>query len=160
MVLIGRIEKQEGPFWSADVDAIGAHTQGTSVDDALDMLASLIRITVDRAGFAPSITQLGKADDGAILVYVTANEPALLASLVLKFQREVRGRSLADVAKKLGGSEHETYARYEQGAEELSIGKFTELLAAVAPDLVLTVGPRAAMKWPKRTRSNRSKASG
>jgi hypothetical protein len=30
MMLVGVIAKQEGPCWSADCDAIGAHTQGRS----------------------------------------------------------------------------------------------------------------------------------
>jgi predicted RNase H-like HicB family nuclease len=141
MVLIGRIAKQEDPFWSADVDAIGAHTQGTSREDAFDMLQSLIKLLVDRKGFVPTLSEIGQDDDGATIVYVTANEPALLAALVLKYQRQRHHLSLSDVEKKLG---RDAYARYEEGTAEPSIGEFTELLAAVAPELVMTVEPRGS----------------
>ncbi len=86
-MLIGRLVRQQDPFWSADVDAIGAFTQGASFDDAIDMLASLIRLQVDRVGFDVTITKVGIADDGATLVRIESNYPVLLAEHVLSHQR-------------------------------------------------------------------------
>ncbi len=54
--------------------------------------------------------------------------------------------SLADVAKKMGASSLNAYAAYEQGKREPSLSKLRELLAAVAPEMVLTVGPRTTAK--------------
>jgi transcriptional regulator with XRE-family HTH domain len=54
----------------------------------------------------------------------------------------MHGLSLADVAKLLGASSRNAYASYEQGRTEPTLGKFRELLLAVAPDMTLTVGPR------------------
>jgi len=59
--------------------------------------------------------------------------------------------SLADVAKMLGSSSRNAYASYEQGRTEPTLGKFRELLMAVAPDMALTVGPRLAPR-PVRPR--------
>jgi len=145
MMLIGRIEKQEGPFWSAECPSIGAYTQGRSRADAADMLREVVELMVGQADFKATVTELGP-DDGGFAVYVSASEPAKLAALVLRYQREIHKLSLADVAEKLGASSRNAYASYEQGKREPSLGKYLELLAVVAPDLVLAVTPRAATK--------------
>jgi predicted RNase H-like HicB family nuclease/DNA-binding XRE family transcriptional regulator len=141
MMLIGRITKENGSRWSAEVDAIGAFTQGASRMDAASMLAEVIEMMVERPGFKVTVTEIGE-DNGSIAVLVDATEPARLAAQVLKYQREVHGWSLADVAKLLGTSSRNAYASYEQGRTEPTLGKFREVLMSVAPDLALTVGPR------------------
>lgn len=144
-MLIGRIAKETGSLWSAEVAAIGAFTQGTSRRDAASMLAEVIELMVDRPGFKVSVTELDE-DKRAVSVLVDATEPSLLAAQVLKYQREVHGLSLADVAKLLGRSSRNAYASYEQGRTEPTLGKFRELLMAVAPDMALTVGPRFGLR--------------
>jgi DNA-binding XRE family transcriptional regulator/predicted RNase H-like HicB family nuclease len=142
MMLVGRIAKEQGPFWSAEVESIGAFTQGHSRTEAFAMLADLIETMVDRRGFKVKIIEASRTGDGSIQVLVDANEPALLAAQVLKYQREVHGLSLADVAKLLGASSRNAYASYEQGRTEPTLSKYRELLHAVAPEMALTVGPR------------------
>ena len=152
MMLIGQIAKQGGTYWSADIDAIGAYTQGTSRHDAMDMLRELVELMVERPGFKATVTELGSTGE-AFAVMVTANEPALLAAQVLKYQRETHKLTLAEVAKKLGQSSISSYAAYEQGKREPSLSKMAELLAVVAPEMALTIGPRLpaiAVKRPAR----------
>jgi DNA-binding XRE family transcriptional regulator len=148
MMIIGRIVKQEGPHWSADADAIGVFTHGTSRAEACAMLKDAIEGLVERPGFEVTVTEAG-FDDQAYRVHIGANQPSLLAAHVLKYQREVHGLSLADVAKKLGVTSRNAYARYEQGTAEPSISKYLELLAVVAPEMALIVESRDAGK-PKR----------
>lgn len=74
---------------------------------------------------------------------ISANQPAVLATLLLRYQREVHKLTLADVAKKLGASSVNACAAYEQGKREPSLSKFIELLAVVAPEMALTVGPQS-----------------
>lgn len=143
MMLIGVITRQ-GALWSADIDAIGAYTQGTSRKDAFSMLAELVELMVEQPGFKVSIDDYPAGGPGAVIV--TANEPALLAAQVLKYQRETHKLTLADVAKKLGVSSISSYAAYEQGKREPSLSKFAELLAVVAPEMALTVGPKRREK--------------
>jgi DNA-binding XRE family transcriptional regulator len=158
MMLVGRIAKEEGPFWSAEVEAIGAFTQGRSRKEAFAMLGDLIETMVHRSGFSATVHEAGKADDGSISVLVDANEPALLAAQVLKYQREVHGLSLADVAKALGASSRNAYASYEQGRTEPTLSKYRELLHAVAPEMALIVETRTAITAkPKSTRTKRSR---
>lgn len=80
---------------------------------------------------------------------IDSTEPARLAALVLTVQREHNKLSLADVAAKLGVSSRNAYARYEQGASVPTLDKYIELLAAVAPDMALMVGPRATKQKAK-----------
>lgn len=140
MMLVGRIEKEEGPFWSAHVDIIGAFTHGNSRAEAFEVLAELIESMVERPGFKVTIRGYPNGGDGAVVI--EANEPALLAAQVLKHQRELSGLSLAQVARKLGARSRNGYARYEQGESVPTIDKLTELLSVVAPsvDLVLATG--------------------
>lgn len=141
MMLIGRLAKENGSRWSAEADAVGAFTQGASRKEAASMLAEVIELMVERPGFKVTVTEIGE-DNGSIAVLVDATEPSRLAAQVLKYQREVHGLSLADVAKLLGTSSRNAYASYEQGRTEPTLSKFSELLMAVAPDMALTVGPR------------------
>jgi len=138
MMLIGHIAKQEEPFWSADIDAIGAHTQGLSRKDAAISLAALVELIVETEGFKVTVSDIGR-DGPGFSVLVSANDPALLAARVLRYQRERHNLTLADVAKKLGAASINAYAAYEQGKREPSLSKYIELLNAVAPEMALTV---------------------
>ena len=143
IMLIGRIAKASRTFWYAECDVVGAYTQGRSRKDALAMLADCIMAKVDRRGFRVTVTEIGRSHAGGYAVIVESSKPSLLAAEVLKYQRERHRMSLADVAKKLSRSERKTYASYEQGHREPTVQKFCELLAIVAPELVVTLGPRA-----------------
>ncbi len=133
-MLIGRIEKQEGPFWSADIDVIGAYTQGRSRREARAMMVELVEMMVDKPQFRITLADYPAGGEGT--VYVTANRPALLAAQILKYQRAINGLSLAQVAKRLGARSRNAYARYEQGASVPTLDKFYELLEVVAPGVV------------------------
>lgn len=80
-------------------------------------------------------------DRGERAVLIDSTAPAMLCAAVLRYQRGRSKLSLADVAERLGKSRN-TYATYERGVREPSLSQFRELLAAVAPDLALLVGPR------------------
>lgn len=148
MMLVGRIRKEEGPFWSADVDAIGAYTQGDSRKDAAAMLVDLVQTMVGRPGFKATVSEIGPVEDErqAFAVHVTGTESALLAALVLRYQREIHKMSLADVATALGAKSRNAYAAYEQGRTEPTLSKYLELLKVVAPEMTLTVGPLSIEK--------------
>jgi DNA-binding XRE family transcriptional regulator len=146
MMLIGRIAKERGPWWSAHCEIVGAFTQGRSRKDARAMLADCIETKVNHPGFKVIVTELAADGVDAYSVFVDAEPLSLLAAEVLKYQRERHQLSLADVAKKLGASSRNAYASYEQGRTEPSISKFRQLLAAVAPELALVVGLRTTGK--------------
>jgi predicted transcriptional regulator len=153
-MLTGRIQKEEGVWWSAESPIAGVHTQGRSRKDAMAMLADAFESLVNRPGFKVAVTEHGPGGE----VLVETNEPAALAAYVLRYQRETHGLSLADVAKKLGSSSKNAYARYERGTSTPTIDKFAELLHAVAPELAVVIDtralqPRRAGERPSRART-------
>ena len=149
MMLIGRLFRDAGVWWAAEAPVAGVFTQGRSRRDAAAMLADAFESLINRPGFKVTVI-----DDGADQVLIEANEPAALAAYVLKYQREVHGLTLAQVARSLGASSRNAYARYEQGASVPTLDKFAELLRAVAPEVTLMIGTRKpALPAPrKRTR--------
>ena len=155
MMLVGRIAKEEGTWWSAEVPAIGAFTQGRSRKDAAVMLADLIETMVERPGFKVTVSFLG--EQGRVVV--EANEPGRLAAHVLKYQREVHRLSLADVAKLLGATSRNAYARYEQGRAVPSLDKLYELLRVVAPDMTLVLSERKPTKRAKSSSTRKRRAA-
>lgn len=160
MIITGIIKKQEGPWWSAEVEALGAFTQGRSRRGAAAMLKDLVETMIDRADFRVTVKDVGASAGGVVSVFIESNDPAALAARVLRYQREVHGLSLADVSKVLGVSSRNAYARYEQGRTEPTIGKYNQLLAAVAPEMGLVLGRRQPAKSArgaiKRTRAART----
>jgi DNA-binding XRE family transcriptional regulator len=117
--------------------------------DAMQALADAFEDVVNRDGFKVTVTAL----DGDA-VSVDASDPALLLGVVLRYQREAHHLSLADVAKRIGASSRNTYARYEHGTSMPKLDTVQEILKAVAPELALTVGPRKglALRVPKAKR--------
>ena len=136
-MLVGTVTKQEGIWWSAHCDIAGIFTQGKSKADAMRALADAFKDVVDRRGFKATVTALDGDE-----VRVESSDPALLLGVVLRYQREAHGLSLADVAKRIGASSRNAYARYEHGTAMPKLDTVQEILKAVAPDLALTVGPR------------------
>jgi DNA-binding XRE family transcriptional regulator len=149
-MFIGQIAKASGSLWSAECEIIGAFTQGKSRKDSLVMLADCIEAKVDHAGFKATAREIGPIKAGVFAVFIDSSDPALLAAEVLKYQRWKNKLSLADVAKALHASSRNAYASYEQGKREPSLSKLRELLAVVAPDMAVIVGPRAPSKTKRR----------
>jgi hypothetical protein len=141
-MLIGRIEKH-GRWWVALCEIVGAFTQGRSRRGAMDNLAEVIELRVDRPRFKATVTELEPVRRDVFTVLIEPSEPAWLAAAVLRYQRLRRGLSLADVASSLGAASRNAYASYEQGQREPTLGKFRELLRAVAPEMALVLEPRA-----------------
>lgn len=138
MMLIGRLSKETGTWWAAEAPVAGVYTQGRSRRNAVAMLADAFESLINRPGFKVTVIDEGNGDQ----VLIEANEPAALAAYVLKYQREVHGLSLAQVAKTLGASSRNAYARYEQGSSVPTLDKLSELLRAVAPEVTLMIGTR------------------
>jgi DNA-binding XRE family transcriptional regulator len=139
MLLLGTITKRKAA-WIASCEAIGAITQAGTLETAIASLADAVEVLVDKKGFRAKVSDVG-GDRGERTVLIDATEPAVLCAAVLRYQRGRSKLSLADVAERLGKSRN-TYATYERGEREPSLSQFRELLAAVAPDMALMVGPR------------------
>ncbi len=149
MLITGRI-RRDGSVWLAESPIADVMTQGKSRTEAAMMLGDAIESLVNRADFKVTVRDAGPA--GAVTI--EANEPALLAALVLKRQRVAHGLSLSEAAHKIGQASKTTYARYETGQVVPALDKFIALLAVIAPEFGMTLGSRAAR--PARRRARRA----
>jgi len=150
-MLIGHIEKQ-GRWWVAECEIVGGFTQGRSRAEAMSNLAEVVELRVAKPGFKVNVSELEKQGRNSFSVLLEPSEPAWLAAAVLKYQRARHRLSLADVAKSLRSASRNAYASYEQGAREPTLGKFRELLSAVAPEMTLILGLRSGRKAGRRPR--------
>jgi hypothetical protein len=151
MMLVGRIEKAEGRWWYAECPIVNAYTQGHSRKDASFMLADCLKTLLGHPVVEVTATEMGPAKLGGYLVRLDSDAPARVAALVLACQRSRNKLSIAEAAKRAASSPS-AYARYERGVSRLTLERFGELLAAVAPDLMLTVGPRTSSVFIPRPR--------
>ncbi|HTR53207.1 MAG TPA: helix-turn-helix transcriptional regulator [Kofleriaceae bacterium] len=149
-MLIGNIEKH-GRWWVAECEIVGGFTQGRSRTEAMKNLAEVVELRVAKPGFEVKVRDLEKHGRNSFSVLLDPSEPAWLAAAVLRHQRCRHQLSLADVAKSLRTASRNAYASYEHGAREPTLGKFRELLGAVAPEMTLILGPRSR----KRSRLSR-----
>lgn len=88
-MLIGRIEKHGG-WWVAVCEIVGAFTQGRSRKEAMDNLAEVVELRVDRPRFKATVTELEPIRRDVFTVLVEPSEPAWLATAVLRYQRARR----------------------------------------------------------------------
>ena len=123
---------QDGSFWVVLIPLLGSYAHGRTPNAACRVAAEIIGLRAadyrPLDGFRIEVT-----DRGGGVVLVTSNDTRRLTSTLLRYQREIHGLSLADVAVKLGARSRTSYAVYEQGKAEPTIGKLEQLLAVVAP---------------------------
>lgn len=124
----GRIKK-DGKFWLMEIPAFDAMTQGRTRREAFAMAEDLIETMAGTRGFRAVVYPTGRAT-----FEIGANRIGVLLALLLRRQRELRGLTLADAAKKLGQRSKNAYARYEQGKTMPTVEKLEQLLKAIAPD--------------------------
>ena len=97
---------------------------GTDEGEAIENLCEAVELRADHAGLRVSVTETEGSE-----VLVNANQPAVLATTVLKYQRHASGLTAPEL---------------DAEPTALSLERYFELLARLAPDLELTVGRRKA----------------
>ena len=147
MIIHGEIEEKDGRY-AALLEPLGIYAQGATRAAACAALArTILELAADYGplrGFKVDVS-----DDGKSTAYVTSSDPARLIALLLRRQRELHGMSLADVAIAMGAKSRNGFAQYEQARFEPSISKLEEMLAAIAPELVVAIVPRTARVLPR-----------
>ena len=125
MKIHGTLTKS-GKFWLVHMPLLDAHTQGTSRSNALLMAADWIVSMADTPKLTAKATLTSKST-----FEVACNDTAAFMALVLKQQRQAHHLSLREVAKRLGQTSPNAYARFESKKAKLSIEKFSQLLGVV-----------------------------
>lgn len=128
MRFAGRVFRVGGQ-WAVEVPLLDVVSQGRTKTDALAMIGDAIEALANRPGFRIEVFpgsgehfEVGSADQ------------TTLTALLLRRARQRSGLSLAQVARRLGSSSVNAYARYEQGRSTPSVEKLTQLFGAVSPD--------------------------
>lgn len=132
MKLEGRIWRDKKTrYWVVHVPLLDISTQGTSQKNALKMIQDAIEVEVEKEDFKIH----AEAGKEAGTFEISSNQPDILVAYMLRRQREVHGLSVRDVADKLHSKSPNSYAQYEQGKRNPSVGKLVELLHAIDPKL-------------------------
>lgn len=118
---------RDGAWWLAEVPILDALTQGRTRKEALEMIADWVETIVARDGFRASVFPLGKD-----AFELAGNDAGAMTALLLRRRREASGRSLREVASRLGSESPNAYARYERGAAVPTVEKLDALLKAAS----------------------------
>lgn len=134
-----KIPKKGEPDWLVTLEALCCKTQGYTRDEAIEMGKFLVLDLLD-AYFGDDATKNIKIevrDFGHSRFGLVCSKPDLLLSLILIRQREAAGKTVREVAKRMGSSFQNGYSAYERGKRLPSLLKFDELLHAINPNIQL-----------------------
>ena len=88
---------EDGGFWLAEVPILEAMTQGTSMEDALDMVKDMVETLANRPRFSVTVHSCGDGN-----VELGSDDVRGLVALILHRQRTRNGLSLPEAARRLG----------------------------------------------------------
>ncbi len=138
MRFAGRVFKV-GRQWAVEVPLLDVVSQGRTKKGAIEMIGDAIEALANRPGF-----QVDVFPGSGEYFEVGSTDQSTLTALLLRRARQQSGLSLAQVARRLGSTSVNAYARYEQGRSTPSVQKLTELFSAVSPDRDLVLVPSEA----------------
>ena len=138
MRFAGRVFRVAG-YWAVEVPILEVVSQGRTRKDALAMIADAVESLANRPGFTLSVFP-GKGE----YFEVGSEDQATLTALLLRRARQRSGLSLSQVARRLGVTSTNAYARYEQGRSIPTVQKLSQLFAAVSSHRDFVVGESEA----------------
>ena len=134
-------KERNSKYWVIYVPAFDLATQGTSKEDAFDMLGDAIKELVH--------SYFGKSHKNRLRIFfdkdegsgfgVSASDNKVLLSLALRRQREMSGSSVRDVSSRLKSRSPNAYAQYERGKLNISLDKYEKLLQAANPETTCAI---------------------
>jgi len=119
---------RDGRFWLAEIPLLEAMTQGRSKKEALTMIGDWLETMVNKHGFRAEVHPQGGDE-----FEVSSNDTAAMTALLLRRIRTASGKSLREVASRLGASSRNAYARYERGEVVPTLEKLDALVKAASP---------------------------
>ena len=135
----GKVYK-DGEFWLAEIPILDAMTQGHTQKEAFEMALDMVKSMMNKEEV---VIDIYKGKDGEF--EIGSSDSNSLVSLLLQRKRQISGLSLSQVAKRLGLSSRNSYARYERGQSAPTIGKLGELLQAVDPKSDIVINDSSAL---------------
>lgn len=133
----GTIKKdKKTSLWIAEVDSLDVMTQGTTEENAIDMLKdAVMELLID--AFSRKVSKRLSLEvhfHGERTFGITSGDDKLLISLALRRQREREGISVREVMKRINAKSPNTYAQYENGEVNISVNKLDQFLSAIHPN--------------------------
>jgi predicted RNase H-like HicB family nuclease/DNA-binding transcriptional regulator YiaG len=124
--------RKAGSFWLAEVPVLDVTAQGRTRKEAYAMLKDAVELLVNREGFEVTVHVTARRAP----VSLSANDLDQLIALMLRRQRQKHGLTLGEVARRMGASSVNAFARYEQGKARPTLAKLMQLIGAIDPGLV------------------------
>jgi len=128
------IKDRKSSLWVAEVRALDVMTQGSSYEEALEMLKDAVQELLSfyfkqQAAMANvEVESITKSKIG-----VACDRPRLLYALCLRREREKQGLSVREVCRLLNAVSPNAYAKYERAEVRPSLTKFEQLIQAINP---------------------------
>lgn len=120
----GKVWK-DGSSWFAEVPILDIVTRARTKKAALGMMKDSMEEVISNKEFSVDVYP-GKSPH-----FEVGSESPLLVALLLRRQREMRGFTLQEMAKRMGQKSRTGYARYEQGNSVPTTSKLMRMLKAV-----------------------------
>ncbi len=120
-----------GRRWAVEIPMLSLYTQASSKSDAYEMAKDAIEVAVDTDGFSVEIVP-GRGDTFGI----ESNDDRRLFAFALRQLRMASGRSVREVARRLGSTSPSAYSQYESGRRKPSVEKLDQLIRAIDENLV------------------------
>lgn len=120
---------RDGKWWLAEIPLLDAMTQGRTRKEALEMIADWLETMSGRDDFRATVFPHGRFE-----FEVAGSDAAAMTALLLRRRRETSGKSLREVASRLGSASRNAYARYERGDAVPTVEKLDALFRASSPD--------------------------
>lgn len=117
---------KEGRFWVIEVPALDVVTQGTSKNDALEMIADAVESLVNTKGFKVDVKQLSKGEFS-----ISSSSVTPLIALFFKRQRLKKNLTIEDMRTRMHTRSRNEYYQYEQGKSAPGIEKILQILKAL-----------------------------
>jgi predicted RNase H-like HicB family nuclease len=136
MKFIGHIEKdKKSKYWAIGVEDLAIFTQGTSRDDAFNMLRDAIQLLAEDEVEAPC--EIDIEDTGEKTFYLSFKDTKAMWPFIIGRLKYSTDFSVAEISEKLGKASRTTVGRYVSGSSIPTIPAFDELLKALGYDLII-----------------------
>jgi transcriptional regulator with XRE-family HTH domain len=152
MRLSGKLKK-EGKFWAVESSDLQAYTQGTSKQNALEMMVDWIRSMLDQPDFKVDIAAYGNK------FAMSFDDPKPILGLLFAQTRAATGLTLQQMVTRIGKGSPPNISQYETGKHDPSFTKAQELVNAMGYDLQISLVRKPAGRSLKETLGELGKES-
>jgi len=134
MELEGKVWKNK-KYWLIEVPSLEVMTQGTTKEEAIEMIRDAILELIYSYFKAASVKKIKLTVNvyKRNVIGVTASDSKIIMALSLIRQREKSGSTVREAAQRLGSTSPNSYAQYEKGKTRISLDHYEKLLQAANP---------------------------